>query len=835
MTRFCTLAWMVVLAAVAWPPAQASEGTARKIVSLDGTWQVAEGKMDQIPQAFERQAPVPGLVDMAQPAFAEVGVEAGKARREAFWYRRTFQVEGPIPEVARLKIHKARYGARVFLNGQLAGEHLPSYTPAVMDVAKLLKGEGQTNELVVRVGGFRDATPKTMPDGWDFEKIRYIPGIFDSVELILTGAPYVVRVQAVPDLKKQAVRVVALVRGGTREATASLVCRVKEAAGAEARSEPLHFLPGEEQTVDLTIPIAGCRLWSPEDPFLYTLQADTGSDTYSTRFGMRSFSLDPKTGRAMLNGKPYFLRGSNVCIYRFFEDPSRGDRPWREEWVRRLHRVFKSMHWNALRYCIGFPPEKWYDIADEEGILIQDEFPIWYGGNRWPPELKSDELVKEYTEWMEERWNHPCVVIWDAQNESVTTETGKAIQAVRGLDLSGRPWDNGWSPPQAPGDVYEAHPYAFYHASSRLAMFAKLPGAPGVKGGMGGNVFPNEKHNPVIINEYGWLWLNRDGTPTTLSRKYYDQVLGPDAPPDARRYLYARLLAAKTEFWRCRRQVAGVLHFCGLGYSRPDGQTSDHFVDIEKLTLEPNFQQFVGDAFSPVGLMIDHWDEEAPPRATVPVVVINDLYQPWEGTVQFEVLREGKSLGKQSQPCRVPALGDKTLSFSIDVPSEPGRYRLVAELVGAEGRPVRSLRDFAILTPEERKAREGLSKGKPVKASSVVTVNGESFPAENAVDGDLSTRWSSQFADPQWIAVDLGAATRISRVDLVWEGAYGKAYAIQVSQDGSEWRDVYKTEKGRGGLETIRFPATEARWVRMVGTERGTEYGYSLWEFKVFP
>ena len=35
------------------------------------------------------------------------------------------------------------------------------------------------------------------------------------------------------------------------------------------------------------------------------------------------------------------------------------------------------MHWNSIRYCIGFPPELWYDIADEEGFLIQDEFPIW--------------------------------------------------------------------------------------------------------------------------------------------------------------------------------------------------------------------------------------------------------------------------------------------------------------------------------------------------------------------------------------------------------------------------------------------------------------------------
>ena len=62
---------------------------------------------------------------------------------------------------------------------------------------------------------------------------------------------------------------------------------------------------------------------------------------------------------------------------------------------------------------------------------------------------------------MRERWNHPCVVIWDAQNESSTDETGKATHAVRRLDLSRRPWENGWSGPQSTADCVEAHPYLF--------------------------------------------------------------------------------------------------------------------------------------------------------------------------------------------------------------------------------------------------------------------------------------------------------------------------------------------------------------------------------------
>jgi hypothetical protein len=637
-----------------------------------------------------------------------VGKKESEKHRQAFWYRRSFKVDGPLPAVARLKIHKARYGTRVFLNGKLLGEHLPCFTPAVLDVREHLKGDGQQNELLVRVGAWREAVSRSIPDGWDFEKIRYIPGIYDSVELILSGAPYVENIQTVPDLEKKAVRVVATIRNPGQPVETKVACRVSEAAGGKAvgaaESAAVQFEAGKKQTVDVTVPIDGCRLWSPEDPFLYRVEVSTGADTLAVRFGMRSFAFDPKTKQAVLNGKPYPLRGTNVCIYRFFEDPTRGDRPWREEWVRRLHKVFRNMHWNSARYCIGFPPEKWYDIADEEGLLIQDEFPIWYL-DKWPAELKSDQLVKEYTEWMRERWNHPCVVIWDAQNETKTTETGAAIQAVRGLDLSNRPWDNGWSPPQSPTDVYEAHPYAMYSdggpkgkpTTFRLRDFANKPGAPGVPGGLGGGPLPNQGNNPTIINEYGWLWLNRDGTPTTLTKRNYDAMLGPDATVEQRRELYTRLLAAKTEFWRCRRQVAGVLHFCGLGYSRPDGQTSDHFLDIEKLTLEPKFAKYVRDAFAPVGLMVDYWAEEFPAekKCKVSVVVINDLDKPWEGTVKLSVVR-GQQVQSYPLPCKVDPIGSQTLTFEIEVPAEAGAYQLVAELPGTDGQPVQSLRDVAV-------------------------------------------------------------------------------------------------------------------------------------------
>jgi hypothetical protein len=808
----------------------AAEPANRQMLSLDGAWEIAEGPMAACPGRFDHKVVVPGLIDMAQPAFAEVGVAS--KRREAFWYRRTFHIDGPVPAVATLKVHKAMFGARAILNGTPLGDHLPSFTPGLFDAHQALR-TGQ-NELVIRVGAFRDAVPKYVPSGWDYEKYRFTPGIFDSVELILTGDPHILRVQAVPDLDKQAVTVHAWVEGSAQGA-AGLKFTVREASSgrivgqSECTTAPA--AGGSERTGQATIPLRGCHPWSPEDPFLYELQARSDGDVLTTRFGMRTFRLDPATGRAILNGRPYFMRGSNVTLYRFFEDSQRGDKPWREEWVRRLHRAFRDMHWNSLRYCIGFPPEAWYRIADEEGFLIQDEFPIWNMDPK-PGDFDARELAAEYTEWMQERWNHPCVVVWDGCNETRSPVTGKAIQHVRGLDYSNRPWDNGWSPPVAPGDSNEQHPYHFINPSYKLANIAGDPGTLGWQPGK----------NAIIVNEYGWLWLNRDGTPTTLTKDLYRNLLGPNSTTAARRHLYARYLAAETEFWRSHRAFAAVMHFCALGYSRPGeqprpegGATSDHWTDVERLAWDPEFADYVRDAFAPVGLMIDAWAEEYPPGKTqdFPVVVINDLYQGWKGTVRFRLLGDGKTLQEKSQPAEVPALGKLKLVFSVKIPAHTGPYQVEAALVSPAAKPVRSLRDFSVMSDAQRRARQGLAVGRPVLASSSIAQDGATSAAA-AVDGNPATRWSSEFSDPQWIAVDLGQTERVSRVVLQWEAACAKVYTLDVSPDGKTWKTVYENRSGRGGTEEIRFAPVEARWVRMTGTRRATNFGYSLWELGVF-
>ena len=102
----------------------------------------------------------PGLADMAQPPFENVGNEKSQQYRQAFWYRRRFALDGPYPEVVRLKLHKAMYGTRVFLNGKLVGEHLPCFTPVEFDIRRFLNPPGQENVLVVSVGAHRNELPR---------------------------------------------------------------------------------------------------------------------------------------------------------------------------------------------------------------------------------------------------------------------------------------------------------------------------------------------------------------------------------------------------------------------------------------------------------------------------------------------------------------------------------------------------------------------------------------------------------------------------------------------------------------------------------------------------
>ena len=670
----------------------------RQTIRLDGEWTIVKTDGEFPSGAFTSVTPVPGLVDLAVPALDTAGA---RYRDGWYWHQRKFDLANTNFEKIELKIYKAMYYTKVYINGKFVGENPYCFTPSYFDIKPFLLPAGQTNEIVIGIG-CSPLLPDTVLDGRDGEKIVYIPGIYDHVEISLSDKPYINNIQCVSDILNEKLRVVAEIETGSAKGL-SLSYSVSEVASgktvASQKIKPKAIQEDGFVKVDFEIDMQGAQLWSPESPFMYELALSTGADSKRAKFGMRSFRFDIEKNIALLNEKPYYWRGTNICFFRFLEDPDRARLPWEEEWPVLLHERFKEINWSAMRYCIGFPPERWYEICDSLGFILQDEFPLW--GLRNKPNIKGHHIAEEYRRWMRERWNHPCVVVWDAQNETISEEIAVAINLVRGLDLSNRPWDNGWSAPAATTDMLESHPYLYSKYNNRdknpeegykkeLFGVVRRPDYDSYGGNDAADRLSRRFgvtytfNNPIIINEYSWLWLNRGGSTTTLTDNVY-ATLWPEATTNAERlYIYARREAEMTEYWRAHRKAVGVLHFCGLGYSRPDpprGQTSDNFIDINNLTFEPSFFKYMKPAFAPVGLMIDTWEKEytGGDKINVPVFVINDLEQPFNQEIQLSFLLDNQVVSTYKKEVNVKPYEVLTVSFEVVIPDKAGTYLMRGE------------------------------------------------------------------------------------------------------------------------------------------------------------
>lgn len=193
-------------------------------------------------------------------------------------------------------------------------------------------------------------------------------------------------------------------------------------------------------------------------------------------------------------------------------------------------------------------------------------------------------------------------------------------------------------------------------------------------------LLPSNKHAP-LINEYGWLWLNRDGSPTRITEPVYPQLMCPNATPRERLDMCAYLLAGKTEFWRAHRQYAGVLHFVYLTSSYPGVYTSDNFSDVTHLKLDPAFEDYVSEAFKPLGVYINFFQPklEAGSHRSFRVMVVNDQPRPVSGTLLLSIETvSGKELTRAAQRFELKELGDASHQIALTIPNVAGKCILKA-------------------------------------------------------------------------------------------------------------------------------------------------------------
>jgi hypothetical protein len=294
-------------------------------------------------------------------------------------------------------------------------------------------------------------------------------------------------------------------------------------------------------------------------------------------------------------------------------------------------------------------------------------------------------MTSEYSEWMRDIWNHPSVAIWDATNESWLPQFSSVIiPAVRNLDLSRRPWENSFNVPAGADDPVEDHQYLFYgtamnepQAGRREFQMTDLESMMGPAS----NRPTMKTGHAMILNEYGWLWLNRDGSPTLLTDKLYPRLLGDRNTTENRFALQAYLLGGETEFWRAYRHYAGILHFVYLTASDPNAFTSDHFVDLKNLKLEPHFEAAMEQAFNPLGVYLNFWQPalNVGESRDYTIAMVNDEDRPRAGKLRLVFTdAAGKEKAAGETVFTLAPLGAQSYTITLKTPAEPGKYALQA-------------------------------------------------------------------------------------------------------------------------------------------------------------
>jgi Glycosyl hydrolases family 2, sugar binding domain/Glycosyl hydrolases family 2/Glycosyl hydrolases family 2, TIM barrel domain len=393
----------------------------RSIISLNGDWHFLADPSGEL--KLKDLAASPNVRPIHVPSswqmqFADLCDYSGVA-----WYWRSFNAPSlSAGQVALIHFGAVDYRAEVFVNGRLIGSHDGGYLPFEFDVTSLLRpGE---NQIVVRVA---DPGPKQPVDGINYAEIPhgkqnwYVEnsGIWQSVELEILPKTHfgVVHITAEMDgnFSVQA-RVVSPPAPGNRSADLTARAEIHGPDGKLVWEAPETVEP-EKAAVHFSAKLSNPALWSPDHPALYTLRLQLESgDINSYRFGFRSFTS--RNGKFYLNGKVIYLRGAlDQAFY-----PDTGYVPPSLDFLVAEMKKAKAVGLNLLRCHIKVPDPRYFQAADEAGVLVWYEIPNW---DELTPDSESRAL--DTLRGMARRdWNHPSIVQVSIINESWGADLKKA-------------------------------------------------------------------------------------------------------------------------------------------------------------------------------------------------------------------------------------------------------------------------------------------------------------------------------------------------------------------------------------------------------------------------
>jgi hypothetical protein len=263
------------------------------------------------------------------------------------------------------------------------------------------------------------------------------------------------------------------------------------------------------KTLQLTLPVPDPQPWTPEKPDLYTSRievwnSETLSDTHSVRFGMRDVTREGH--QVHLNGKPLYVRGMlhwGYYPHLFSIDPS-------EEQILREFADLRDAGFNLVKVCLFLFPQRFYELADETGMLIWQEYPIWLTMPKKNDEGPFDGIVREYAEWHRFDRNHPSVILRSLTCEAEDPHPGlieRLYNQAKDMTRGGLVADNSAYMNQMITDWYDAHMYLDlddYH-THLVALSERLRKKPEIKPYMSGEEMDCDTYRDMDAVRRAWI------------------------------------------------------------------------------------------------------------------------------------------------------------------------------------------------------------------------------------------------------------------------------------------------------------------------------------------
>ncbi len=737
-----------------------------------------------------------------------------------FWYRTKFKVPAEFKnEFVWLNFEGVNRKADVFVNGTYVGSLNGFYERGKFDISRIVKRNSQ-NVLAVLVYCPVEPIPNyagptyISSASWDW--MPYVPGLLsgitDDVYLSCTGPVQIVdpwiRTQKLDGSSADLSIEVELQNSTGSDVSGVLTGiinpgNIKISRHVSIRADhfsKIYFDSSSDSVLSLNNP----RLWWPSgygDQPLYTcnfkFEADKiVSDVKKVKFGIRKYSYDTEDNvlHVSVNGKRIFLKGGNWGMSEYMLR-CRGD-----EYYTKI-RLHKEMNYNMIRNWIGSTTdEEFYHACDKYGIMVWDDF--WLNSH---PNLPRDVFAfnKNAVEKVKRLRNYACIAVWCGDNEGYPLEPlnewlREDIKVYDGNDRRYHP--NSHSDALTGSGIWVNLEPKGYFASPPLG-FGGEKGW-GLRTEIGTAVFSNfESFKKFIPKDKWWpqneMWNKHFFGKSAANAgpdRYYDSIVDRYGEPgDIEDFCKkAQLVNIETnkamyEGWADRiwDDASGILIWMSQSaYPSFVWQTYDYYYDLTGA----------------------YWGAK---KGCEPVHIL------------WNCSNNDIRVVNTSSDNLDDAVASATV-YNLDGKEVPG-FQYTSK-VNAESNT--AVTCFTIRFEE----KNNLAYKKPTFASSSAD---NTLPSE-ATDGGAGSRWSSMYFDSQWIYVDLESIQEINEIHLDWEAAYASSYKLQVSDDAKSWTDVYTCNDGNGNQDKIKIDPVKCRYVRMLGIKRATQWGCSLWEFKVF-